>query len=261
MQWLKRNKYRLHYVWDGNPDAPVLLMSHSLGSNISMWDHQVEILKKHFHLLRYDHPGHGRSDSLQHIPTIEDLGLDVLALIDELGLEKTNFCGLSLGGMVGMWLGAHAPQKFSRIVVSSTAAKIENPDLLRSRLKTIRSEGLSAISDSVITKWFTPEYIEKNPQKSSKALAMFLTTKAEGYAALAETVCDLDLRDEIKRITIPFLIMYGHEDKATPPSWNKYIHEMVQNSSITELHAAHMANIEAADRFSENLVHFLCPGY
>jgi 3-oxoadipate enol-lactonase len=257
MPWLQRNGYRLYHTQDGDPAAPALVFSHSLGADLSMWDPQVEALENHFRLIRYDHPGHGRSDTIGHSPTIGELGMDALALLDELELESTFFCGLSLGGMVGLWIGANLGGRLRKLVVSSTTARIENTDLLRGRIRTIRTDGLAAISESVIQNWFTPNFSIGHPEAKKQALRMLTRVHSEAYAALAETVCEMDLRDQLARIRIPTLILYGTEDKATPPAWNLALHDKIAGSRVAALNAAHLANIEAAADFTSELRGFL----
>ncbi len=257
MPWLQRNGYRLYHTQDGDPAAPTIVLSHSLGADLSMWDPQVEALKNHFRLIRYDHPGHGNSDTIGHTPTIGELGMDAAALLDELELESPFFCGLSLGGMVGLWIGANLGGRLRKLVLSSATARIENTDLLRGRIRTIRTDGLAAISESVIQNWFTPGFGTEHPEANNQALEMLSRVHSEAYAALAETVCEMDLRDQLARIRIPTLIIYGTEDKATPPAWNLALHEKIAGSRVAALSAAHMANIEAAESFTSVLGEFL----
>jgi 3-oxoadipate enol-lactonase len=257
MPFIQRDGYRLSYTWDGNPAGPVLMLSHSLGAHSGMWGPQLFFLGRHFHLLRYDHPGHGASDPRPGLATIADFGSDALAILDTLGLERVYFCGLSLGGMVGLWLGAHAPDRLIKMALSSTAARIENPELLRGRIAVIRREGLAAIAESVVTKWFTPAFCEQHPERVQWAKELLLQTRPEAYASTAETVCNLDLRPEVEQIRIPALILYGENDLATPPAWTRAVQERLQGSTLCGLPAAHLANVEAADEFSDRVDGFL----
>ena len=256
MPWIARGKYRLYYTLDGDPGAPLLIFSSSLGADLRMWDPQVEFLKAFFRILRYDHPGHGQSNPFPGVPDISDLGKDVLVLMDELKIEKCGFCGLSLGGMTGLWLAANAPGRFEKIAVSSTAARIENPDLLRGRIRAIRSGGLASVTGSVVQNWFTPEFVEKHPLVIQEALEMLNRTRSESYAALAETVCGLDLREDLKKIRLPLMILYGKEDKATPPAWNIALHQLIPTSTLYELPGAHLLNRQSPDEFSKKLLEF-----
>jgi 3-oxoadipate enol-lactonase len=259
MAFLQREGYRIYYRWDGRENAPVLLLSHSLGANLGMWDLQVDDLGRIFHLLRYDHPGHGRSDPRPGPGTMADLGSDALALLDELALDRVSFCGLSLGGMVGLWLCAHAPARFSRLISSSAGARIEDTTLLRGRIATIRTQGLESIADSVLSGWFTPGFRTRNPDRVAWARQMLLSTRAEAYAGTAETVCEADLRPELARISLPALVIYGSDDKATPPAWNQAVQEGISGAVSRRLPAAHLVNIEAADEYSACIQGFLKP--
>jgi 3-oxoadipate enol-lactonase len=257
MPWLQRKGYRIHYAWEGEPDAPVLLLSHSLGAHLGMWDPQVETLGRRFHVLRYDHPGHGSSDPRPGPANIEDFGADALALLDELDLEKVSFCGLSLGGMTGLWLGAHSPGRFQRMVICSAAARIEDATLLRGRITAVRRDGLEAISDSVLGGWFTPGFRSAQPQRVAWARQMLLATQAEAYASTAETVCALDLRRELPSLAVPVLVLYGAEDTATPPAWNRAIQEGITGAVARSLAAAHLANVEDPVAFGGAVLGFL----
>ena len=258
MPFLQRNGFRIFYRWDGDEHAPVLILSHSLGADHRMWEPQVEILKKHFHILRYDHPGHGESDARPHQASIADFGADVLALMDDLGIVRANFCGLSLGGMTGLWLGANAPQRFSRLVISSATAHFDDTSLLRGRIATIRRDGrLDAITESVLSVWFTPAFREREREQMNHIEKMFLATQVEGYAATAETVCELDLRSDLARISIPTLVIYGSEDHATTPAQNHFLQESIPGAREVCVTAAHLANVEASNEYSNAVRNFL----
>ncbi|MBD3243775.1 MAG: 3-oxoadipate enol-lactonase [Chitinivibrionales bacterium] len=257
MPMIPRDGYQLSYEWSGDPAAPVLILSHSLGSNREMWDPQMTDFARHFRVLRYDHPGHGQSRGRPSPGTIADYGADVLALMDNQGVATAWFCGLSLGGMVGMWLGAQAGDRFSRIVLCNTTAKIEDPTLLRTRIADIRALGLERITASVIDKWFTPGFRRDNPAVVHTAQRMFLTTRTRGYADTAQVVCDLDLRANLADITTPVLVVYGAHDEATPPAWNEAIADSIPNAQRVRLDTAHLSNMEAPRRFGEAVLRFL----
>lgn len=256
MPYLQRDGYRMHATLSGGTGRPVLLLSHSLGAHLGMWKPQVKYLGKRFRLLRYDHPGHGRSEPRPSPATIADLGGDVLALLDELGFDSVSFCGLSLGGMVGLWLGAHAPRRVSRLVICSAPARIEDPTLLRRRVATIRGGGIEAIADSVMAGWFSPAFRERDPRTVAWARRMLLSTNAEAYAAMAETICGLDLRGDLARIPCPVLVLNGSEDTATPPAWIRAVQLSIPGSVGRSIPAGHLMNVEAADAFNEEVARF-----
>lgn len=257
MPFLQRPGYQLHYRQAGDPSSPPLLLSHSLGSHLGMWEPQLEDLGRHFHLVLYDHPGHGHSGPSPALLSIDDFGRDALALLDATGLLRVAFCGLSLGGMIGIWLGAHAPERISRLVLACTTAKIVNPDLLRGRLDTIRRSGLADTAADIIGKWFTPGHLQSHPDTAAWARTMILQTRPEGYTATAEAVCRLDLRDAATRITAPTMVLYGENDRATPPDWNRSLAARIPGSVTRALPAAHMANVEAPGPFNAAVLEHL----
>jgi len=257
MTRLKRNGYSIYYEWDGTKGCPILMLSNSLGAHRGMWAPQREALGRHFRLLLYDHPGHGNSTLRSAPGSIASYGQDALALIDALGIEHLSFCGLSLGGMVGIWLAAHAGHRFDRMVLCNTTAKIENTQLLKKRIMEIRQNGLPSIAGSVLEKWFRPEFFERSPMVIEEIKEMFLTTKTKAYAMAADVVCTLDLRPELSRIKMPTLIICGDADEATPPAWNKAIHDAIPVAEFLSLPAAHLSNIEASAGFNSGVQEFL----
>ena len=257
MPYTGRDGYRIFYEMEGADDAPILILSHSLGANRTMWDAQHETFSRHFRVLRYDHPGHGHSDKRPSAGTIDDMGRDVLALMDTLSIETCSFCGLSLGGMVGMWLGINAGERLDRLVLCNTTARIEDPSLLHARLECIRSNGLASISDSVINAWFTPAFRRSHPATVQQATRMFLTTTSSGYVQATEVVCALDMRGGLGRISIPTRVLYGRCDAATPPSWNEAVAGAIAGATAESLDTAHLSNVEAPERFGQCASAFL----
>jgi 3-oxoadipate enol-lactonase len=259
MPFLERDGYRIHYEWAGAKDGPVLMLSHSLGAHRGMWSDQVQALGAHARLLLYDHPGHGRSTIRPTKGCIADYGRDVLALLDALKIEKLSFCGLSLGGMVGLWLASQAGGRLERVVLCDTTAKIEDTRLLRGRLDEIRADGIESICESVLEKWFTPRFRQCEPDRVAQARQMLLTTSGDAYAMTAEVVCDLDLREELKHIAASTLVIYGSEDLATPPAWNLAICEGIRGAEALSVPGGHLSNIESAEEFSAAVLRFVLP--
>lgn len=258
MPFIKRDSYRLYYECTGDGSLPVLVLSHSLGASRVMWQPQLEAFSRSYRLLLYDHPGHGLSDPRAAAGSMEDYGRDVIALMDELRVKRASFCGLSLGGMVGLWLGANAARRFDKLVLCNTTARIADPALLRGRLERLRSAGsLGAIGESVFSKWFTRPFLESRPDVARAVRRMFLTTTAKGYADASVTVCEMDLRPQLGRITLPTLVVYGRYDEATPPEWNFAIADAIPGSRTCALEAAHMSNVEASQEFTDNVLSFL----
>lgn len=257
MERLQRGDVQLAYRWAGDPAGPVLLLSHSLGASSLMWEPQIKELGKRFRLLIPDHRGHGESSVPEEVYSIEDFGRDVLAMLDQLKLQRVHFCGLSLGGMIGMWMAQHAPERIGRLVLCNTAAKIIDTGLLRDRLRLIRQHGLKAIAESVIDRWFSAPFRSAHPNVVQSAEDMFLATSATGYVNTSEAVCNLDLRDGLESIACPTLVIAGQHDLATPVAWNASIASAVAGSEFKVLDAAHLSNIESAESFNRSVESFL----
>jgi len=248
---------RLHYRFDGADDAPVVMLSNSLGTNLSMWDAQLPALTRRFRVLRYDSRGHGQSAVTPGPYTIEQLARDALGLLDALGLAQVRFCGLSMGGMVGQWLGANAAQRLSRLVLCNTAARIGAPDIWNARIDAVNKGGMAAIAESVIARWYTAPFFAAAPNAISATRNMLLTTPAAGYVASCAAVRDMDQRESVSRISVSTLIIAGAHDAVTPPSEGRYLAERIAGTKYAELAAAHLSNIEAEMAFTSALSEFL----
>lgn len=247
----------LAYRWEGNPAGPVLVLSHSLGASGLMWDSQLATLGAQFRLLIPDHRGHGKSSVPDEPYRIEQFGRELIALLDQLALERVSFCGLSLGGMIGLWLGQNADDRIEKLVLCNTAAKIEDTTLLESRMKLIRDQGMEAIADDVIAKWFSPAFCGQNRDAVEVARRMLLSTSAIGYANTSAAVCQLDLRARLNEIRCPTLVVAGAHDLATPLAWNQAVADAIPQARIATLPAAHLSNIEASDEFNRVVAEFL----
>ncbi|HEY6912803.1 MAG TPA: 3-oxoadipate enol-lactonase [Myxococcales bacterium] len=249
---------RLFHRFDGPEKAPVLVLSNSLGTALEMWDPQMPALTGRFRVLRYDTRGHGRSDVPPGAYTIAELGKDVLALLDETGVERASFCGLSMGGMIGMWLGTNAPGRIERLVLCNTSAQmIGTPELWQQRITLARTRGMTALAEGVIERWFTPEFRARDPEAVEKVRKMLLATPGEGYAACCAAIRDQDQLDSISAVRAPTLVIAGSRDPATPPDHGRAIASRIRGARFVELPAAHLSNIEARDRFNASLSEFL----
>jgi 3-oxoadipate enol-lactonase len=257
VSFIKADKARIFYRWDGAEGLPALVLSNSLGTTHAMWEAQIGTLTEHFRVLRYDSRGHGQSEVSPGPYDIALLARDVLALLDALELDRVRFCGLSIGGMVGIWLGAHAPGRLEQLVLSNTSAYIGSPELWNSRIETVRRSGMHALADTVIERWLTPRFRESNPETVRRIRDMLLTTPPEGYAACAAAVRDMDQRDLLTRIRTPTLVICGAQDPATPPEHGRFIAERIRGARITELDASHLSNVEAAPAYNRTLLEFL----
>jgi len=248
---------RLFQRFDGPADAPVLLFSNSLGTSLEMWDAQMPAFAERFRVLRYDMRGHGRSAVPPGPYSIADLGRDVLALLDANGIGRVRFCGLSMGGMTGMWLGCHAPERLEKLVLCNTSAQLGSPDQWNTRIAIVQNEGMKGVAEGVIGRWFTPEFREREPSEVARVRRMLLETPPAGYAACCAAIRDQDQREAICAVPVPTLVVAGARDPATPPEHSRIIASKIPGARLVELDAAHLSNIEARDRFTASVLEFL----
>lgn len=247
----------LHYRLDGPETAPVLVLSNSLGTDLGMWEPQMPVLAEHYRVLRYDTRGHGQSGLPPKPYQVDRLGRDVLTLMDGLGIDRAMFCGLSMGGMTGMWLGIHAPQRFSRLVLCNTAAKIGTPEVWNTRIATVREGGMAAILNGVIQRWFTEDFVKLHPASVKLISDMLLATAPEGYCAACAAVRDIDQREAIAAIRLPTLVIAGAHDLATPAQDGRFVADTIPGARYAELPAAHLSNVERVEEFTQLLTGFL----
>ncbi|GIF70282.1 3-oxoadipate enol-lactonase [Asanoa ishikariensis] len=241
----------LAYEAHGPLDAPVVLLGSSLGTTGAMWAPQMSALRDQFRVVTFDHRGHGGSPVPPGPYTLADLGQDVLALLDHLGLARVHYAGLSLGGMVGMWLAAHAPERVDRLALLCTAAHLPPATGWHERAATVRAAGMSAVADAVVARWFTPGARPSDVAAFTKAL---VAIDPEGYAGCCEAIAAMDLRPVLPRITAPTLVVAGEADPATPPVLLQAIVDGIPGSASHVLpDAAHLANVEQADRVTDLL--------
>jgi 3-oxoadipate enol-lactonase len=247
----------IHAEIEGPERAPVLMLSNSLGTDLHMWDEQVAPFTRHFRLLRYDRRGHGKSGVPKGPYTMERLGRDVLGVLDALGIETINWCGLSMGGMVGMWLGANAADRIDRLILSNTSAYFADRAGWDGRIKLVREKGLAGIVDPNMERWFTAEFRERSPAAMAKMREMFLATDVEGYIGCGEAIRDMDHRPLLPKIGRPTLVIAGRRDPATTLEAGEYIKANVPGAKITVLEAAHISNLEQPAAYAETVLGFL----
>lgn len=248
---------RIAWRIEGPEGGPVLMLSNSLGTNMDMWAPQIAALGARFRLLRYDSRGHGRSDAPQGAYGLDRLGRDVVELLDAIGLERVHFCGLSKGGMVGQWLGARAPDRIDRLILANTASYMGPPANWDARIETVKRDGMAALTNAVLERWFTPEFRAAQPEPVAKVRDMLLATQPNGYAGCCAAIRDMDLRPLIAQIRVPTLVIVGSADPATPPFDGQAIAAAIPGAHVVELNAAHLSNIEQSDAFTEALLSFL----
>ncbi len=256
MPFVDAGELRTHYALTGDK-GPVLVFSNSLGADFSMWDPQMAELQGRLRILRYDTRGHGQSSVTPPDYTIEQLGRDVLGLLDSLRLDRVHFCGLSMGGMIGMWLGVHAPDRLDRLVLSSTAARIGTKEMWNARIATLRKDGMKSVAAAVIERWFTPEFRASFPERVARAERMLENASPEGYAACCAAIRDMDQCETIAQIKAQTLVIYGGRDPVTPVSDAQFLTDRIRGAVKVELPAAHLSNVEQADAFTEAVSSFL----
>jgi 3-oxoadipate enol-lactonase len=257
MPYLEEAGLSLHYVLAGPADAPLLVLSNSLGSDLSMWDPQMAALDRRFRVLRYDARGHGRSSVPAGPYTLPQLATDVLRLLDHLRVDRAHFCGLSVGGLVGMWVAAHAKGRVDRLALCNTAARIGTLESWGARMDAARSRSLPGIAEAVLERWFTPGFREREPAAVARARAMLEGTPLEGYLGCCAAIRDADAGGDLAAISAPTLVISGSNDAATTPAQGRALAEAIAGARSVELAAAHLSNIEAAAAFTAALTDFL----
>jgi 3-oxoadipate enol-lactonase len=235
----------VHHSIDGDPSAPVVVLSSSLGTTSAMWDAQVPALAERFRVVRYDHRGHGGSPVPPGPYSLADLAGDVLALLDHLGVVRAHFAGVSLGGMVGMWLGAHAPDRIGRLALLCTSPLLAPASAWTERADAVRREGTESIADTVVGRWFTAGFRDRRPDVVAAHRQMIADTSDAGYAECCLAIGAMDLTADLPRITAPTLVVAGADDPATPPEHARRIADAVPGARLEVLDdAAHLAAVE-----------------
>ena len=242
---------------EGREDAPALMLSNSLGTNLHMWDEQAGEWAKYFRVIRYDRRGHGKSGVPDGPYSMERFGRDVLAILDALEIEKTNWCGLSMGGMVGQWLGANAPDRVEKLVLSNTNFHYADKAPWADRIKFVQQKGLTELVGPNMERWFTKDFRARAPQTIARMKEMFVATDPVGYIACCEAIRDMDFTESNSRITAPTLVIVGKQDPATPPAAGEAIAKQVKGAEVAALDAAHISNMEKPKLYTETVLEFL----
>jgi 3-oxoadipate enol-lactonase len=244
-------------VIPGPPGLVPMVLSNSLGTDHSLWDFQVAALSRERSVWRYDTRGHGDSGKPQGDYSIERLGNDLLAVIDATGTERVDVCGVSIGGMTALWVALHAPDRVRRIVLANTAAQIGDAGLWSARIKTVRTDGLGALADATMTRWFTPEFRAARPEVVARFHSTITHADAAGYAGCCAALRDADLRAQLSQVACPTLVVTGRHDPATPPAQGQWLAEQIAGARLVELEAAHLSNVERADDFNAAVLNFV----
>lgn len=247
----------LYYQVEGDPARPALLFSNSLGTDLSMWDAQAAALAGDFHVIRYDTRGHGRSTTGREAVTLGRLGRDVLALLDRLDVERAHFCGISMGGMTGQWLGIHASHRFDRIVLANTAARIGTAEAWHMRAGQVRREGMAGVAEGAAGRWFTPGFVASDGVTVNRMTGRLREQSPEGYAGCCDALALADLRESTGAIPNPVLVIAGRHDPVTTVEDAERLGAGIRHARVTVLDASHISNIEAPAAFTGVLREFL----
>jgi 3-oxoadipate enol-lactonase len=248
---------RFHVRIDGPEEAPALLLSNSLSSDLSMWDDQVPSWARQFRVIRYDQRGHGQSVVSPAPYSMERLGQDAVAVLDALGIEKAHWCGLSLGGMVGMWMLTHAPERIGKAVLANTAAHMGPVELWDGRMRTAEKGGMQALVEPTIERWFPEHFRKAAPATMDRMRAMIRGTPVEGYRGCCAAIRDMDQRESIRAIAAPVLVIIGSRDPATKPADGELIAASIKGAQVVTLDAAHISNVEQPAAFTAAVASFL----
>ncbi|QOL48976.1 3-oxoadipate enol-lactonase [Massilia litorea] len=255
------NGATLNVRCDGERSRPAVVFSNSLGTDLSMWDAQAAVLATRFYVVRYDTRGHGGSVGTSGAPagpyTVELLGSDVLGLLDHLDIERAHFVGLSMGGVIGQWLGAHAPGRLQKLVLANTASKIGTREGWQARAAAVRAEGMNEIAAGSPSRWFTPGFVGRQPVVVGSMQKTVRGLDPEGYAACCEALAMADLTPDLRRIEASTLVIAGTDDPVTTVAHACALTAAIKGATMATLPASHLSNVEAPDRFTDAVASFL----
>lgn len=251
------NNAEIHYQTFGDHTQPTLVFSNSLGTNFSMWQPQIDALQHDFYIVCYDTRGHGQSSAPQGPYSIDQLGTDVIHLLDHLHIDKAIFCGISMGGLTGQWLAIHHPDRFNHVMVCNTAAKIGQESAWNERAQLVREQGLDGIASTAASRWFTERFIENHADIVTTLSNNLAAGSPEGYASCCEALSQADLREQLKDIRIPVLVVAGSKDPVTTVADGQYMVNNIKSSALFEIDASHISNIEQPEAFNQALKQFI----
>ena len=251
------NGIRMNYEVTGTESAPPIVLHHPLATSLSIWDELTAALVPRYRVVRFDARGHGKTEATKGAYSFETLTADTIGLMDHLRIERAHFLGLSMGGMVGQWLGANAPHRVERLILSNTNFHYADKGPWNDRIKFVREKGLAALVDPNMERWFTAGFRARAPQAIARMKEMFLATDPAGYIASSEAVRDMDFTASNPRIGAPTLVIVGKQDPATPPSAGEAIVRQIKGAKLAALDAAHISNIEQPQLYTETVLNFL----
>jgi 3-oxoadipate enol-lactonase len=248
---------RIDYSVAGAATAPPLLFINSIATTRELWARQVPRLSKSFRVITYDARGHGFSQVTAGDYTLEQLGRDALAILDDAGVESAHVCGISLGGLTAMWMGIHAPRRIASLVLANTAARIGSVEMWTERIAFVKQQGMATLADLTMPRWFTDDFRAREPQTVEQFRAMVAACPKDGYLSCCAALRDEDLRTDIATIRCPVLCIAGSADPATPPEALQFIHERIAGSRMVLLDAAHLTNVEQDRAFTSAMMEFI----
>ena len=254
---IEANDIQINYELTGKPHSPVVVLSHSLACSMVMWQPQLEMLESRFQVLRYDTRGHGHSEAPPEPYTLEQLVDDAIGIFDGLDMERVHWVGLSMGGMIGQGLALSHSDRLESLVLADTAAIIpdEAQPVWQERIDAVRNEGMQAVAESTLERWFTPGYLKENPPEVDQIRQQIIATPLNGYIGCSEAIRRLNYLDKLAKIQIPTLIMVGADDPGTPVAASEAMHANIKGSHLVVIPAAaHLSNIEQAEIFNSNLM-------
>ena len=257
MPTLTTNEVTLNYETFGDATKPALIFSNSLGTNYGMWQKQFNYFKHDYFVICYDTRGHGNSTAPQGPYRLEQLGNDVIQLLDHLAVEKASFCGISMGGITGQWLAVHHPHRFNHVIVCNTAAKIGQESAWLERAAAVRANGLSQIAETAATRWFTERFIQSQAAVVANLSHDLAAGSVEGYASCCEALAKADLRADLNTVQIPVLVIAGAQDPVTTVADGEFIQQQIANSQLFAIDASHISNIEQPQAFNQAVADFI----
>jgi len=252
------NGAEINYRWNGDEQLPVLVLSNSLTTDLRLWEEQIPAFTKHFRVLRYDNRGHGGSSSPLGEYSLDDVAGDALSLMDHLEISKASLCGVSLGGMVGMWLGIHAPNRMDKLVLCNTSSDVAPPDPWQARIDAVKEGGMAAIGEAVLERFLSADFRASGSPKIELVTSMLLSCDVDGYSGCCAAIRDMHLTSQLVQISSPTMVIAGELDPATPVSHSEVINERITGSELHVIQGvAHLSNLEKPDEFNKTVLEFL----
>jgi 3-oxoadipate enol-lactonase len=243
--------------FDGPEDEPILLLSNSLGTDLTMWSPQIPAFCERFRVLRYDSRGHGGSDAPPGAYSLDRLGRDVVELLDALEIDNVAFCGLSLGGIIGQWLGIRAPERVRRLVLANTSSFMGPPSAWDARIATVSAQGMAPLAEASVERWFTVAFGKTGQAAIEPIVSTLLATNPVGYAGACAAIRDMDMRRTASLVDLPTLVIGGSLDPSTPPPHSELLAKTIRGARLHMLDAAHLSNVEVPEPFTQTVMDFL----